>query len=118
MKQFVRRWQGALLLLLLTAPISCQTAPAAAPLREGKTALFPGALVPGEPYVVAVSGYRTAPLRASLFRGDTRLGRGRFFDLGESGARGKIYCAIMAVPSTAAGGPARLLVEGDGAVLA
>ncbi|MDR2766783.1 MAG: M23 family metallopeptidase [Treponema sp.] len=116
MKHFTRLWRVFLLLVSLTTQISCQTTGAALSL-EPKTALFPETLRPGEPYVVAVSGYQKAPLKASLFRDGQKLGSGRFFELGESGARGKIYCAIMAAPSTAAEGPARLLVEGDAAVL-
>jgi murein DD-endopeptidase MepM/ murein hydrolase activator NlpD len=104
---------------ILTTQISCQTTTgtAGAVSLEAKTALFPESPKLGEPYVVAVSGYQKAPFKASLVRDGQKLGSGRFFDLGESGARGKIYCAIMAVPSTAAAGKAHLVIESDSAVL-
>jgi hypothetical protein len=124
---------AAALLLNTVLPAACQTARQSPPAQtvkaaagEFKAAVL-GTLKPGEPFVVAAAGLppqavsvRTGEvprMQAVLLRGETRIGRGYFFDLGETSSRGPVSVAVMAVPSTTTAGKASLRVEQGGRLL-
>jgi hypothetical protein len=94
------------------APVS-QNSPARA-AGEFRFALLRDQIRPGEPLVAAVSGLSREPLRAALVIDGRRLGAASFFPLpGEASCR----AALLAVPSTARPGPARLRIEAGGLLL-
>jgi hypothetical protein len=75
---------------------------------------------PGEPVTLALAAPQGGPLRAVLVdRQGQRLGGALFFDLGAAARDGQpVQAAILAIPSTASPGPARILAERGGSRIA
>jgi murein DD-endopeptidase MepM/ murein hydrolase activator NlpD len=96
------------------ALLSAAAAEAPAP-RKQAAAVVQDSPRPGEPFTVAFTSpsVKTADgLRAVLWSGKgKRLGAARFFSLPEGDG---VFAALMAVPSTAESGPARVSIELDG----
>jgi hypothetical protein len=70
---------------------------------------------PGEPVTLALAVSQTGPFRAVLVdRQGQRLNAATFFDLGAAVEGQPVKAAILAIPSTAGAGPARLLAERGG----
>jgi murein DD-endopeptidase MepM/ murein hydrolase activator NlpD len=70
---------------------------------------------PGEPVALGLAGSQSGPLRAVLVdRQGQRLNAAQFFDLGAAIEGQPVKAAILAIPSTARAGPARILAEHGG----
>ncbi|MDR0585621.1 MAG: M23 family metallopeptidase [Treponema sp.] len=88
-----------------------------------KLAAVPDSVRPGDPFVVAVAGRPvSAPgghrPRALLFgSAGRRIGQAVFFSLYPESPLGPVYAALMAAPSTASPGGARVQIEENGVIL-
>ncbi|MDR0402530.1 MAG: M23 family metallopeptidase [Treponema sp.] len=88
-----------------------------------KFAVVPDSVRPGDPFVVVAAGRPFSTSggsrpRARLFgNAGRRIGQAFFFSLYPESSRGPVYAALMAAPSTAAPGGARLRIEENGALL-
>ncbi|MDR2047832.1 MAG: M23 family metallopeptidase [Treponema sp.] len=88
-----------------------------------KFAAVPDSVRPGDPFVVAVAGRPVSVRggtrsRALLFgSAGRRIGQAVFFSLYPESPVGPVYAALMAAPSTAAPGKARVQIEENGAIL-
>ncbi|MDR3161857.1 MAG: M23 family metallopeptidase [Spirochaetaceae bacterium] len=99
---------GVSLLLFVAAFLSGEP-----PVR---LAAIPETPRPGEPVTLGLAAVPTGPFRAVLLdRRGQRLSAAAFFDLGAAAADGQaVQAAILAIPSTAGSGPARILAERNG----
>ncbi|MDR1863811.1 MAG: M23 family metallopeptidase [Treponema sp.] len=118
------------LLIAAAARDKAREASASLPLREEspeeapaprvpRFALFPGSIRPGEPVTIGYSADFRDPgnrdFQALLLdSGGRRLGKAPFFSLGTDEEGWELKAALLAVPSTAASGPALVRIEGAG----